>query len=143
VLEVVLNPRETQVETKVSRKKKKKQQKKVVVQHPVDHVVKLEPLEAALFGKSDAEIRNALQGIKIAELELKTLETDYQTRKTFLTMQRQKLTQEVEVLKAGYSTVVQQLAEKYDIAPENMTINPDTGVIHDVRGTKAEESTAA
>jgi hypothetical protein len=108
--------------------------------HAVDKVVKATTEEALRFGKVDAEIRNALQGVKIADLETTNLEAMYHAKKLALSTQKISLLKEVERLQVGYTTVVQELADKYGIDPKHMTIDPDTGVIHDLRGeVKLEE----
>jgi len=95
-----------------------------------DLVRHLTELEALQFGKLDAEMRNRIQGVKIADLELEKFDRTCQEQRVHLLAQKQALTLEINTSKPKYEAFIRRLAKKYRIQdPDKMTIDPDVGVI--------------
>jgi DNA repair ATPase RecN len=100
---------------------------------PVEQAVKMSELEALKFGKMDAEMRNCLQGIQLADYEVNRIRIEAQQKMEQQQMQRSKLTSQLERLKAEYVPFVKELAKKYDMPdPEKMAIDPDSRIIRDI-----------
>lgn len=113
--------------------------------YPIDNVMRVTELEAARFAASDAEIRNAQQGMKILELEITAADralADAVARTKFEQDRRranhEALKQLVETKKKSYLEFVTELSQKYNLDPQQMAIDPDTRVLRDLReGTKS------
>jgi hypothetical protein len=100
---------------------------------------RLSEVDAEKWGRMDAEIRNALQGQRIKNLEIELAEfKEKQRREEYTRSQLSKqaeikvLQNQVESLKKNYEEFTTQLAEKYDVNKEKMTIDPDTGLIREL-----------
>jgi hypothetical protein len=103
---------------------------------PSDHVMKLTELEALRFGSLDTTIRNALQGMKILEQEGILQDIQHQKNQENRHLQRLQLQSQVAGKEAEYKNLVNELAEKYRLEPDKMSIDPDTRVIRDLREEK-------
>jgi hypothetical protein len=120
-------------------KRKRKDEVKETEVFVVDHIVKLTELEAATFKATDAEVRNALQGLKILELEMRESERKFYDEKETRLRMIDNLKNQQEVKYKEYRNLVEEISKKYKIDPHSMTIDPDTRVIRDL---KNEASTA-
>ena len=105
-----------------------------------DSVLKVNELEAARFAALDAELRNHLQSIRIIELEfgkaeqdMKEYVTKFQHEQTQRSGQRKYYQDLVTVKKAEYQDFVQGLGKKYGLDPTQMSIEPESRTIRDLR----------
>jgi hypothetical protein len=113
----------------------KKLKKRPVAKDLDSLVTRVTDEEALRFGKMDAEIRNYLQGIRLVDYEFQDNERAYETKKATLFTNRQQLEYRMGVLRQQYEEMVKGLAKKYRIPdPTQMSIDPDTGIIRDLRG---------
>jgi len=108
--------------------------------NPQDGVLKVDELEAARFAALDAELRNHLQSIRIIELEfgkaeqdMKEYVTKFQHEQTQRSGQRKYYQDLVTVKKAEYQDFVQSLGKKYGLDPTQMSIEPESRTIRDLR----------
>ena len=93
---------------------------------------KLTEAEALRWGKMDAEMRNDLQGLRLADFETEVLQREYvQKRATYDALKKQ-LSASIELKKQEYQKFTLSLAEKYKVDPKKMAIDPDTGSIREV-----------
>ena len=106
----------------------------------VPEVMKVDELEAARFAALDAELRNHLQSIRIIELEfgkaeqdMKEYVTKFQHEQTQRSGQRKYYQDLVTVKKAEYQDFVQSLGKKYGLDPTQMSIEPESRTIRDLR----------
>jgi len=95
----------------------------------VEGVTRLSELEALKFNRIDVEIRNSLQGQRLADFEIEKTDRDAQEIKRLKMLEKARLQALVERLKPEYETLVLDIAKKYNIDPKTMTIDPDTRVI--------------
>jgi hypothetical protein len=100
---------------------------------PVEQAVKLSELEALKFGKMDAEMRNCLQGIQLADYEINRIRVEAQQKMEQQQIQRSKLNDQLGRLKAEYVPFVKELAAKYKMPDaDKMSIDPDSRIIRDI-----------
>jgi len=105
-----------------------------------DHVQKLDKMDALEFGKLDAEMRNALQGIRLADYEIQDIRAKMAERITFLEINKQKLTADVEKMRPEYESLLKRIAKKHGIDdPQYLVLDPDSGVVRDARSLTARE----
>lgn len=115
-----------------------------------DAVMKLDELEANRWGRIDAEIRNAIQGQRIKDLEMRVSELEellrrqkveaeeqklrevYERKRTDRTIMKQKLVSEVSNLRKEYEELTESIAKKYKIDKNKMSIDPNTGTIREL-----------
>ena len=80
---------------------------------------KLKKIEALAFGKLDAELRNAIQGIQIADYKIKDLEQEKTNLKKL-----------IEQKSKQYQELIDILVLKYKIKnKDNLVIDPDSYII--------------
>lgn len=97
-------------------------------------VIRLDGVDALKFGKIDAELRNAMQGQKIADYQMSEMQTLHKQRMKELQANKEHLGHLIAAHKAEYMELVTALAEKYGIDdPTMMTIDPDNGIVRDLR----------
>jgi len=101
-----------------------------------DRCVHLTEVEALRFGKLDAEMRNALQGLRLADADTELTKREYASKVAGLQEHKQQLVAKLASLRATYEPFVSKLAEKYGMKdPKSMSVDPDTGVIRDLTKT--------
>lgn len=99
-----------------------------------ERVVKMKEVEALRFGKMDAEIRNAVQGIKLLDYEVENEKIRYRAALQSMLSRRAQLEARLEALKGEYDPLIADLAASYGIDDASrMTIDPDSGTIRDVK----------
>lgn len=81
----------------------------------------------------DSEIRNHLQGVRIAELEIEKATRDYQIAVAGLNDKKRQVKNEYNIRHKEYRDLVNEIAEEYDLDPERMSIDSDTFVVRDLR----------
>jgi Tfp pilus assembly protein PilO len=135
---------------------KKIKQQPVVVQpvvqddddfEPVNSIKQLDPLEAERWGRLDAEIRLALLGARLEQMQMKLDETEeirrreqaakeeearraqYESKKVKRIERTQGLNAQAVDLRSTYGTLCEELAEKHNIPREKMLIDPDLRTI--------------
>lgn len=115
-------------------------EKSAQVSAPIDNALRVTELEAAQFSASDSEIRNAMAGRRIIELEMAAADRALQDAALKHRMEQEKrkqqydaLGREIEAKKAGYMGFVESLAKKYKVPAEHMTIDPDSRIIREIR----------
>jgi len=106
---------------------------------PEDEVMKLTESELDKFNLLRLRVEKVLQAIRVNELELDKLRREFRdaeyNKEQFIQQQKQS----VGPLEQEYMTFAQKLAIKYGFErPQDMGIHDDTGIIQDVRPTKAE-----
>ena len=80
---------------------------------------KLKKIEALAFGKLDAELRNAIQGIQIIDYRIRDLERE-----------KSNLKQIMEQKSKQYQELIDILVLKYKIInKDNLVIDPDSYII--------------
>jgi hypothetical protein len=95
----------------------------------VESVMRLTEIEALKFNRIDVEIRNSLQGQRLADFEIDKAERDAQDLKRLKMLEKARLQAIVERMKPEYEALVKSIAEKFNLDPTTMTIDPDTRVI--------------
>ena len=93
----------------------------------------LSQLDGFRFSALDSELRNHLQGIKIADLEI-----DKETRRandviSKLNEHKKQLKQEYDLKKVEYDELVKRIASERGLDYRKMSINSDTFVVRDLR----------
>jgi len=102
-----------------------------------DATVKLDATDALRFGKLDAEVRNALLGLQVTDLEIQGLDRAHRDQRAVLLEKKRQLAGEVSRRRAEYTALVTTLSVRYDIPAECMAIDPDTGIVHTVEQSAA------
>jgi len=88
--------------------------------------------EALTLGNLDLEIRNALQAIKILELETELARRVLQQLQNERELEKQKNISLVGKLRPRYEQYIKNLAKRYKISdPKNLVFDPDTRIIRD------------
>ena len=106
------------------------QQKQV---HPIEKVVRVTEIECLKFEKIDAELRNAIQGIKIKELEINNLRQEYEIHNAKMQVELVNLKKHIEICLRNNKEFVFNLSEKYGINTEDIVIDPETRIIRDAK----------
>lgn len=104
----------------------------------VGSVMKLTELEALKWAKLDTEIRNALQGLRLADLEVEKAKREFVEFRNLKELEKSRLQSTIETLKPEYTNLVEGFGKKYGIDPTKMSIDPDTRVIRDLSDKKQE-----
>lgn len=103
-------------------------------EHGSDNVKKLSEVDTLRFGKLDAEMRNHMQGIHIANLEIDKINSQSQVQVKHMETQREQLKLLVEGLRPQFEAFIEELAAKHGISdPKNMVVDPETGTIRDTK----------
>ena len=119
----------------MSKMKSKKPQPSVV-----DHVQKLDRVDALELGKLDAEIRNALQGQRLSDYEISAIRTQANERISFLELNKAKLAADVEKMRPLYEDLLKKIATKLGIDdPKHLVFDPDSGIVRDARSLLVRE----
>jgi hypothetical protein len=105
----------------------------------VEAVQKLTELEALKWAKLDTEMRNALQGIRLADMEVVEAKRAFLDLRNVKELEKQKLQAMVAKIRPEYEQLVDELGKKYGIEPKSMAIDPDTRVIRDLSDKKSED----
>lgn len=104
-----------------------------VASFPIEGVQRVTEIEALTFSALDTEIRNHIQGVRILDLEMTQEQQKFTLQQKDRAARRENLLAAVAAKKDEYSTFVKDLAKRYDLDPEKMTIDPDTRAIRDMR----------
>ena len=109
-------------------------------EYAIDSVMRVTELEVAQFTAKDAEIRNALLSAKNLELEIEKAErtfTDLGLRHKFEQDKRRAqldaLKKNGDMQRGAYTTFVTELAQKYHLDPQHISIDTESRVIRDLR----------
>lgn len=124
----------------------------VLREFPIDVVEKMTEKEALAFRALDAELRNALQGIKLVDLEIERLERDFRDKVKGLEVafrdaiadkqaERNQLKVMFESREKDYKEVVEHIAKSRGLDPTQMALDPDARTIRDLRGSMEESET--
>jgi len=100
---------------------------------PIDKVMKMTDLEAYKFSSLDTEIRNHLQGIRIVDLEKKVADIDHIKSQERRDLQKKQLSELVESKQGEYASFINNLASKYNLDAQKMSLDPDSKIIRDLR----------
>lgn len=99
----------------------------------LDMTIRLTEIEALTFGKLDAEIRNAAQGIQIANYRKQEFRIEYENKCRKEDNSVAELNMTIKKLKPEYEALVEELIKKYNIKDRNrMSIDPDTRIIREI-----------
>lgn len=105
---------------------------------PEDAVMHLEEHELDKFNLLRLKVEHTMQAVRVMELEQERADREYvaqkHTRTQMIETQRSAITRR----NSAYSELVTQLAEKYELVPNFMGIDDETGVIHDLRPDEPE-----
>lgn len=105
-----------------------------------DKVQTLDKMDSLEFGKLDAEMRNALQGIKLADYEIQDVRAKANERITFLELNKQKLQASIGKMTPEYGALLKRIAKKHGIDdPQHLVLDPDSGIVRDARSLTARE----
>lgn len=100
----------------------------------VDHVHRLDQIEALKFGKLDAEMRNLAQGLKLISYEIQDVRRQADDRIATLELNKKKIAADLERARPEYQALLKEIAERHGIDdPKNLLIDPDSGIVHDSR----------
>lgn len=103
---------------------------------PANSVRRLDESELLKLGKISAEMEAALLKAKLAGVQVQELRARAEEDIRKKGVERQEYLNEARRLKASYDTLTTLLATKYEIDdPNKMVVDPDTGVIRDLRDT--------
>lgn len=119
------------MEASAGRKMSKKD--KADADYPMGAVMQTSELYALRFGKLDAEMNNDRQSLHIVDLEYKNARDKYELDQSERVEQRKQLTSALEVKNIEYKAVVTQIAKELGLDPNQMSIDPDTCVVRDLR----------
>lgn len=115
--------------------------------HPVDHVEKVTELEAMTFRALDAEIRNLELSARALTLEMQNAQNEMEKAvAVFKTQQEHRQASivqsqhSVSELKPRYLQLVNEIATKYGLDPNFMTIDPEARTVRDLRGEVTKDS---
>lgn len=97
----------------------------------LDKVQRVEEIEALRFAKLDTEIRNTMQGLQLLDFELEKEKREFELRIRAFNERKKNLDAAMATLRPQYKDVIDAIAEKYCIAPENIIIDPDSLIIRD------------
>jgi hypothetical protein len=110
-------------------------------QHPVDHIEKLTELEVMTFRALDAEIRNLELSSRALSLEMQNAQNDME--KVVAAFKKQQDARQASINQAQYSVaelkprylqMINEIASKYKLDPNFMTIDPEARTVRDLRG---------
>lgn len=116
-------------------------------QHPADHIEKLTELEVMTFRALDAEIRNLELSSRALTLEMQNAQNDME--KAVATFKKQQEARQASIeqsqhsvseLKPRYLQLVNEIAAKYNMDPNFMTIDPEARTVRDLRGEVTQDS---
>jgi len=109
-------------------------------EYAIDSVMRVTELEVAQFTAKDAEIRNALLSAKNLELEIEKAERTFLDAAIRHKAEQDKRRAQLDALKkhgdlqrGAYTTFVTELAQKYHLDPQHMSIDTESRVIRDLR----------
>jgi phosphopantetheine adenylyltransferase len=103
-----------------------------VEEEATDRVNKLTEVEALRFGKLDAEMRNHIQGMRIASLEIDSLQREAREKVAQLEERKAQIKRALMDVRPEYDSFIKKLAKKYGVPdPDRVLIDPDTGIIRD------------
>ena len=101
--------------------------------NPMDEVKRLSTIESLTFGKLDAEIRNALQGVQLSNYKKQDARLEYEAKLRREDEQIAALNNSIKRLRVEYEALLDEIIKKYDIRDKTkMTIDPDTGIIQEL-----------
>lgn len=119
--------------TKRKARSKSKRQAPDEQQAPDEAVTRISREDSLHFGKLDAEIRNAAQGIQLLNYRIAEEEAKYKARQLGLTAERGNLEMTIKTIKPEYEALVAKLAKESGIEnPKTMAVDPDTGTVRDL-----------
>lgn len=106
-----------------------------------ERVNKLSELDAAKYGKLDAEIRVCLQGMRLADYDVEQIRNTANAQIATQMAHKAKLQIQVNNLKNEYDPLVARIAKQFGIKdPKQMTIDTDSGIVRDLAMPDPEES---
>lgn len=119
----------------VPKKKTRKKSASAVEEEmfPLDYAEKLAPIEGLHFAAMDAELRNHLQGIKIADLEIEKEQRRAQESISGKENHKNQLKAAYDAKKVEYDALVKKIASDRGFDFRKMSIDPDTFVVRDLR----------
>lgn len=106
------------------------QQKQV---HPIEKVVKVTEVECLKFLKVDTELRNAIQGVRIKELEINNFKQEYEIQSSKMRHELMLLKDNMSIYLKNNKEFVLYLSKKYGIISEDIVIDTDTRIIRDAK----------
>lgn len=116
-------------------------------QHPVDHIEKITELEVMTFRALDAEIRNLELSARALTLEMQNAQNEME--KAVATFKKQQEARQASIdqaqhsvseLKPQYIQLINEIATKYNLDPNFMTIDPEARTVRDLRGGVTQDS---
>lgn len=130
--------KKTKKTKKVKKSVKEKKETKIEnkIQEPVDvfdHIARMTEVECLKFGKLDAEIRNAMQGMQISAYRKQDFKREFEAKCRQEDEKIAALNAIVQRLRPEYDSLIDELARKFDIKDKTkMSIDPDTGIVRDI-----------
>ena len=101
---------------------------------PLEAVTKLTEIECLRFVAMDTEMRNHLQGIKIEDLELGREQVAHEAKRKQRLHVREQYAVALKAKQVQYKALVTEMAARFNMDPTKCAIDPDSGVIRDLRG---------
>lgn len=96
-------------------------------------LLKMTEVECLRLSALDAEVRNAIQGIRIINYELQTEEIKFSQIKQQKTIQRKNVEQILDAKKREYEKLLNHIGQKYQLDPRQMSFDTETGLLRDLR----------
>jgi hypothetical protein len=116
-------------------------------QHPIDHIERITELEVMTFRALDAEIRNLELSARALSLEMQNAQNEME--KAVVTFKKQQESRQASIdqaqhsvfeLKPQYIQLINEIATKYNLDPNFMTIDPEARTVRDLRGEITQNS---
>jgi hypothetical protein len=110
---------------------------------PIDAVMKLTPVRAMRWEVLETTIRNHGQGIQILNHEIELAKRDqvaaqtaYQAAQGARYKKKENLLAAAQAVQKEYQELTQAIADEFGLDPKQMSIDPDTCAVHDLRPSK-------
>lgn len=111
--------------------KQNKNKKKAEI--AIDNVQKITEIESLKFGKLDAEIRNAIQSIQIANYKKQEYRLEYEAKCNKEDLNIIEINNILRQLRPQYEALIAELIKKYNIKDKDkLSIDPDTRIIQEI-----------
>lgn len=101
--------------------------------------VMVDRIDTANWGRLDAEIRNAILGRRVHELEIKAEQVQFAEAQVRFRQQQQKHMTTIEqlrstevLLRVAYQALTHKIAREADIDPKSIEIDPESGTVKDL-----------
>jgi hypothetical protein len=102
-------------------------------QNPTDAVMKISAVRALKWDVLETKLRNHGQGVQLISQEMDIANRDFQAEQAKRKAKKEGLLATARQTQAEYKVLTHLIASEFGLDPTRMSIDPDTGVVHDLR----------